>query len=63
MSAARNRHRTISEIFVWPLVVGVLSLIGLVAALIGDGLWDAVSWATLLPPVAVVIWAWTRRTN
>lgn len=50
---ARRQHRTPWEIFGWPLIVGVLSAAGLLAALVGDGLWDVVSWATLLPPIAL----------
>jgi hypothetical protein len=32
-------------------VIGVLSTIGLVAALVGDGVWDGVSWLALLLPI------------
>ena len=43
---------------VWgmPVAIGVLSAIGLVSALLGDGMWDALSWAALATPVAVVFW-------
>jgi hypothetical protein len=53
VSDVRHLHRTSREIFGWPFVVGVLSVAGLLAALIGDGIWDAISWAALLPPIAL----------
>lgn len=51
MSLSRAPRQTLSQIFTWPLVIGVLSTIGLVAALVGDGVWDGVSWLTLLLPI------------
>ncbi len=50
-------------IFAVPLVIGLLSIVGLVAALTGDGLRDALSWATLTVPVAAVIWAMRARKS
>ena len=42
---------------VWgpPLAVAVISSVGLLAALFGDGLWDAVSWIALGVPVAICL--------
>ena len=39
-----------------PIVLGVLTLAGLVAGLLGDGVWDALSVAALAVPVAVGGW-------
>jgi hypothetical protein len=50
MAGVRN-HRTLGQIFAAPTVVGALSVVGLVAALIGDGWWDALSWLSLTLPV------------
>ncbi len=47
----RASRRTLAQIFTWPLVIGVLSTIGLISALVGDGVWDGVSWLTLLLPI------------
>jgi hypothetical protein len=47
----RARRQTLSQIFGWPLVIGVLSTVGLIAALVGDGVWDGVSWLALLLPI------------
>ncbi|MEF7617065.1 hypothetical protein V4F39_24340 [Aquincola sp. MAHUQ-54] len=43
---------------VWraPVTIGVLSAVGLVSALLGDGAWDAVSWLGLGLPTAVCLW-------
>lgn len=51
MSLSRAPRQTLAQIFTWPLVIGVLSTIGLVSALVGDGLWDGVSWLALLLPI------------
>ncbi len=45
------RRQTLWRIFVIPLVLGVLSTVGLVSALVGDGVWDGVSWLTLGIPI------------
>ena len=42
---------TLWQIFAAPLAVAVISSLGLVAALVGDGVWDGVSWAALAVPV------------
>ena len=45
-----------------PITLGVASAIGLIAALLADGLWDAVSWIALAAPVAVGVWGmWPSR--
>jgi hypothetical protein len=45
----------------WPVLLGVLTLIGLISALLGDGWWDAVSALTLGIPVVVAVWFSLRR--
>ena len=44
------------RIFAAPILLGVLSAIGLTTALVGDGLWDIASWLCLGLPVAVSLW-------
>jgi hypothetical protein len=39
-----------------PILLGVLTAVGLVAGLLGDGWWDAVSVVALGIPVAVGAW-------
>lgn len=41
-----------------PIALGVLSGIGLISALLGDDIWNVLSWAALGVPCAVVIWYW-----
>ena len=54
-------HRTLGQIFAAPIVVGALSIVGLLAALIGDGWWDAVSWLSLTLPILLYLFFVVRR--
>jgi hypothetical protein len=56
-----QRPRGATRVFAIPIALGFLSAVGLVAALLGDGLWDGLSWLTLGIPVAVIAFAWSRR--
>lgn len=47
--------RSVWRIFAIPTVIAVLSLVGLLSALTGDGLRDVVSWIALAAPVAAFI--------
>ena len=49
------------RIFGVPALICVLSLFGLVAALIGDGAWDAAGWLGLLAPFAAIALTSKRR--
>ena len=48
---------------VWgvPVLLAVLSMVGLLAALIGDGPWDGLSWVALGIPVVVIGWFFAKR--
>src|SRR5262249_26350754 len=48
------------RIFRIPVALGVVSLVGLTAALLGDGLWDGLSWLMLAIPLAVIAVCWWR---
>jgi hypothetical protein len=50
-----------TQIFAMPIVIAVISIVGLVGALLGDGWLDAISWAGLLVPLAVIAWALRHR--
>jgi hypothetical protein len=56
-----KRRGTLRAIFVIPTAIAAVSVIGLVSALTGDGLRDALSWAALAVPVAAVVWAMRVR--
>ena len=59
-----NRLRqTTAAIFRWPLLLGALTAIGLASALFGDSGWDALSWAVLAVPLAVLGWKALRQPH
>jgi hypothetical protein len=39
-----------------PMLLALVSAIGLLSALFADGVWDVLSWAALGTPVAVIAW-------
>jgi hypothetical protein len=52
-----------ANVSIWPIPIalGILTCIGLVAALVADGFWDTVSWVGLGTPLVVVVWfAWLK---
>lgn len=42
--------RSLADIFRWPLTLGAITLAGLLSALLGDGVWDWLSWLLLAVP-------------
>jgi hypothetical protein len=48
-------------IFGAPLGLAVLSLIGLVGALLADGLWDGIGAGLLAASLVAIVWARLRR--
>ena len=50
--------RMLSNTQIWgaPVAVGLVSLVGLAAALLADGVGDVVSWIALAVPVAISGW-------
>lgn len=61
-SAPRPRRQTNGQIFAIPIVLGVLSIIGLISALVGDGVWDGVSWTTLAIPILLCGYFFLKRS-
>jgi hypothetical protein len=49
------KHRTMGQIFAIPLLIGIMSIVGLVSALVGDGVWDGLSWLMLVTPIVIYI--------
>lgn len=60
-SAPRPRRQTNGQIFAIPMVLGVLSIVGLISALVGDGVWDGVSWVTLAIPILLCGYFFLKR--
>lgn len=57
-----NRKRSsFARTFGAPALIALASAVGLVAALLGDGLSDWISWIGLTVPVAAIAWAWLAR--
>jgi hypothetical protein len=54
MPPVKNVRGTWRHIFAIPIVMGILSGAGLVTALVGDDIWDWLSWATLGIPILVI---------
>ncbi|MDQ3773507.1 MAG: hypothetical protein M3461_03585 [Pseudomonadota bacterium] len=44
-----------------PILLGTASALGLIAALVSDGLGDVVSWIALAAPVVVCAWCGSRK--
>jgi hypothetical protein len=57
-----NLYSTTMNKSVWamPILLAVLTLFGLLAALLGLGIWHWLSWITLCVPLGVVAWKWGR---
>lgn len=54
-------HFSLWQVFRIPLLVAALSLLGLVVALLEDGVWDWIGAAALGASVPVTIWALVAR--
>ena len=49
----RPRQSNFWKVFGTPMVLGLLSAAGLFAALLGDGVWDGLSWIGLGVPAVI----------
>ncbi len=57
MTQRKPSRQSAAAIFAVPLLIALLTTIGLVAALTGDGWRDGLAWAGLAAPVMAVAWA------
>jgi hypothetical protein len=57
------RRVSTASIFFWPAMVALVSAAGLAFALIGDGVWDTLSWLALAEPVALSLWFWCASST
>ncbi|MEB0048056.1 MULTISPECIES: hypothetical protein [unclassified Pseudomonas] len=51
----RPRSSNFWKVFTLPTVIALFSAAGLFSALLGDGMWDALSWLGLGIPAAVAL--------
>jgi hypothetical protein len=63
MAASPLRRGLLGRTYLMPLIIAVISSAGLLFALIGDGLWDYLSWFALGFPVAIGLWFSNRRSR
>lgn len=49
-------HRTFGQIFGVPILLAIVTAAGLLSALLGDGVWNALSWLALGIPLLVIAW-------
>jgi len=61
MNPTGHRPAATRSPFVAPAWIALASLVGLVSALLGDGIFDLVSWLVFSALIALFIRAWTRR--
>ena len=55
--------RSLWQIFMWPTALVLMTIVGLLSALVADGMWDLLSWLMLLVPVAIgIAQGWFGRT-
>ncbi len=54
------RHKTNRQIFAMPVLLGIATILGLGAGLLGDGGWDAAAGLLLVAPLAVTAWYWRK---
>jgi hypothetical protein len=55
-SIGRAPRAGLARVLGLPLALAALSAAGLVSALLGEGVWDLLSWLALALPVAAAIW-------
>ena len=55
-----NRTFTWIEIYKWPTLLFVIIAGGLLSALLGDGIWDRLSWLLLGIPLLVIVFCYMR---
>jgi hypothetical protein len=61
-SQLTRSRRSLGQIFGVPAVLGILTTVGLVAALVGDGVFDGLSWLTLGAPIAISVYCIARAS-
>ena len=55
---SRTPIQATAQIYRIPLLIAAVSAIGLASALLGDGVWDGLSWMALGFPVAMAAFFW-----
>lgn len=58
---SKTRRLRLRSILTAPVMLALITVLGLVIALTGDGMRDAASWAALGVPVLTIVWAMKMR--
>jgi len=53
MQSVSRRH-VFARIFAVPALLAILIAVGLISGVLGDGIWDVISWIALGTPLAVI---------
>ena len=62
MTIRKPVRQTMAQIFTIPVTLAVLGGAGLIFALVGDGVWDGLSWFALSVPIVILaICLWRGR--
>jgi hypothetical protein len=57
-------HFPVKVIYRMPMMLGFVTVVGLLSALLGDGIWDSFSWVLLgVPLVTCVFFLFRRRES
>jgi len=48
------------DIWGWPIMLALLTTLGLLAALLGTGVWHWLSWASMAFPLLVIGYYWRK---
>lgn len=59
----KRSRSNLRQVFAVPMLLAVLSVVGLVSALTGDGWRDGLAWIGLAVPVLAVAWAMRARRS
>jgi hypothetical protein len=49
-----SRRRVFARIFAIPALLAMLIAVGLISGVLGDGIWDVISWIALGIPLVVI---------
>ncbi len=59
-----TRHaQSLLKIFRWPVLIGALSLTGLLAALLADDWVDWLGTAMVAVPLVILLWVWRGQST
>lgn len=56
-------NQQVKKVWGIPVLLGLLTLTGLLSALLGTGVWYPVSWGMMLIPLAIILWKTIMGAN